>query len=81
MPTATLTSKGQTVIPKAIRDHLGLKPGDSLDFVVQDSGEVLIRPATEDIRRLKGLLHRPGRLPVSVAEMNQAIAKRGRRIK
>jgi hypothetical protein len=49
--------------------------------VVQDSGEVLIRPATEDIRRLKGLLHRPGRLPVSVAEMNQAIAKRGRRIK
>lgn len=81
MPTATLTSKGQTVIPKAIRDHLGLQPGDSLDFVVQDSGEVLIRPATEDIRRLKGLLHRAGRLPVSVREMNQAIRKHGRRIK
>jgi antitoxin PrlF len=60
MPTATLTSKGQTVIPKAIRDHLGLHPGDALDFVVQDNGDVLIRPATEDIRRLKGLLHRPG---------------------
>jgi len=81
MPTATLTSKGQTVIPKAIRDHLGLQPGDSLDFVVQDSGEVMIRPATEDIRRLKGLLHRVGRLPVSVREMNQAIRQRGRRIK
>jgi antitoxin PrlF len=81
MPTATLTSKGQTVIPKAIRDHLKLQPGDSLDFVVQDSGEVLIRPATEDIRRLKGLLHRPGRLPVSVEEMNQAIRKRGRKDK
>ena len=75
MPTATLTSKGQTVIPKAIRDHLKLQPGDSLDFVV------LIRPATEDIRRLKGLLHRPGRLPVSVEEMNQAIRKRGRKDK
>jgi len=81
MPTATLTSKGQTVIPKAIRDHLKLQPGDSLDFVVQDSGEVLIRPATEDIRRLKGLLHRPARLPISVEEMNQAIRKRGRKAK
>jgi len=81
MPTATLTSKGQTVIPKAIRDHLGLQPGDALDFVVQDNGDVLIRPATEDIRRLKGLLHRPGRLPVSVEEMNQAIRSRGRKAK
>lgn len=80
MPTATLTSKGQTVIPKAIRNHLRLQPGDALDFVVQDNGDVLIRPATEDIRRLKGLLHRPGRLPVSVGEMNQAIRNRRRKV-
>lgn len=77
MPKATLTSKGQLVIPKAIREQLGLRPGDKLDFVVQDDGDVLIRPATEDVRRLKGLLHRPGRKPVSVAAMNQAIRKRG----
>jgi antitoxin PrlF len=76
VPTATLTSKGQTVIPKAIRNHLGLQPGDALDFVVQDNGDVLIRPATEDIRGLKGLLHRPRRLPVSVEKMNQAIRNR-----
>jgi antitoxin PrlF len=80
MPTATLTSKGQTVIPKAIRNHLGLQPGDALDFVVQDNGDVLIRPATEDIRRLKGLLHRPDRLPVSLGEMNRAVRKRGRKV-
>jgi antitoxin PrlF len=80
MPTATLTSKGQTVIPKVIRNHLGLQPGDSLDFVVQDNGDVLIRPATEDIRRLKGLLHRPDRFPVSVGEMNQTIRSRGRKV-
>lgn len=79
MPTATLTSKGQTVIPKAIRNHLRVQPGDALDFVVQDNGDVLIRPATEDIRRLKGLLHRPSRLSVSVGEMNQAIRNRRRK--
>jgi len=80
VPTATLSSKGQTVIPKAIRNHLRLQPGDALDFVVQDNGDVLIRPATEDIRRLKGLLHRPGRLSVSVGEMNQAIRNRRRKV-
>jgi AbrB family looped-hinge helix DNA binding protein len=77
MPKATLTSKGQLVIPKTIREHLGLRPGDKLDFVVQDDGDVLIRPATEDVRRLKGLLRRPGRKPVSVEAMKRAIRKRG----
>ena len=80
MPTSTLTSKGQTVIPKAIRDHLGLKPGDSLDFVVQDEGEVLIRPLAHDVRRLRGLLRRPGRSPVTVEEMNRAIRDRRRKV-
>lgn len=30
--TATLTSKGQITIPLSIRRHLGLKPGDKLEF-------------------------------------------------
>jgi len=81
MPTGTLTSKGQTVIPKTIRDHLGLNPGDALDFVVQDNGDVMIRPATEDVRRLKGLLHRHDRSPVSVREMNETIRNRGRKVR
>ena len=79
MPTGTLTSKGQTVIPKAIRDHLRLHPGDALDFVVQDNGDVMIRPATDDIRRLKGILHRRGRSPISIKEMNEIIRNHGRR--
>ena len=27
-----ITAKGQATIPKAIRDHLGLKPGDRVKF-------------------------------------------------
>jgi len=77
MPKASLTSKGQLVIPKAIRDHLGLHPGDVLHFVLQDNGDVLIRPAVEDVGALKGLLHRRRRRPVSVAQMDRAI-RRGR---
>ena len=81
MPTATLTSKGKTVIPKTIRDKLGLHPGDTLDFIVQESGDVLIHPATEDVRKLKGLLQRPRRVPVSLEDMEQAIRHRQRREK
>jgi len=29
---ATITSKGQITIPVAIREKLGLKPGDQIDF-------------------------------------------------
>ena len=79
MPSSTLTSKGQLVIPKPIRDLLGLKPGDAFDFVVQETGDVLIRPAVEDIRKLKGILHRPGRAPVSVDTMAKVIRSRGKK--
>jgi antitoxin PrlF len=54
MPTSTLTSKGQTVISKAVKNHLGLQPGDKLDFVVQDKGDVSIRRAVRDVKRLNG---------------------------
>ena len=77
MATATLTSKGQLVIPKAIRDHLHLHPGDMLDFLVQESGDVLMRPAIEDVRSMKGILHRAGRKPVSLDAMREAIRRRG----
>jgi antitoxin PrlF len=79
MTAATLTSKGQLVVPKPIRDYLHLHPGDTLDFLVQESGDVLMRPAVEDVRSLKGVLHKPGRKPVSLAAMRQAIRERGAR--
>ncbi len=43
MPT-TLTSKGQVTIPKAIRDHLGLRPGHRVEFVADRRGRVLVTP-------------------------------------
>jgi antitoxin PrlF len=47
---ARLSTKSQTVIPKAVRDKLGVGPGDSVEFEICD-GEVLIRraPATERV--------------------------------
>jgi antitoxin PrlF len=35
LPVSRITSKSQTVIPKAVRDRLGLKPGDLVRYVIQ----------------------------------------------
>lgn len=79
MASSTVTSKWQMVIPKPVREHLGVHPGDQLDFVLQSDGTVLVRPAVLDVRQLKGILARPGQKPISVRQMNQAIRRRARR--
>ena len=72
MLRSTLTSKGQTTIPLQVREHLGLRQGDAIDFVVQADGSVVMRSAKCDVRSLKGLLARPGLKPVSLVEMKAA---------
>ncbi len=76
MPSATLTTKGQITLPKAIRDLLRLDAGDRVDFIVKDDGTVVLRPATVDVRDLKGFLHRKGIKPLSVEAMNAIIRRR-----
>ena len=78
MPSSTLTSKGQTTIPKEVRNHLKLQSGDQIDFVIRDDGTVVLRAATLHIRELKGILYRKNMKPVSVDAMNDAIRKRFR---
>jgi len=38
MPAATLTSKGQTTIPKAVREYLRLRPGDRMECIWKKMG-------------------------------------------
>lgn len=42
-----LTSKAQTVIPKAVREKLGLKPGDLVRYVFQGKRVVIERALNE----------------------------------
>ena len=55
MTRATLTSKGQITIPKKVREALGLRPGDQVDFEVME-GEARLRPvrrySARELRRL-----------------------------
>lgn len=79
MPVATVTSKGQVTIPLAIRRALKVGAGDRLDFVLEAENRVVVRPAGGDLAAIKGCLRRPGRRPVTLEEMEAAVARQGRR--
>ncbi|RMH37306.1 MAG: AbrB/MazE/SpoVT family DNA-binding domain-containing protein [Nitrospirae bacterium] len=79
MPTATLTKKGQTTIPKAVRDYLHLRPGDRMEFILEENGRVVLVPAALDVRALKGILP-PPKKPVTIEKMKKVIRKRGARL-
>jgi AbrB family looped-hinge helix DNA binding protein len=40
--TGRIGSKGQVVIPKALRDRVRLQPGDEIDFELRDEQIVLV---------------------------------------
>lgn len=46
-PISKITSKSQTVIPKAVREKLGLKPGDLLRYVFDGKRVVIEKARTE----------------------------------
>ena len=72
MRESTVTSKGQTTLPRDVRAALGLNPGDRVRYVILD-GEVLLLKA-RPVSDLAGLLRRPGTKPVTLEAMDEAIA-------
>jgi AbrB family looped-hinge helix DNA binding protein len=67
-----ITKKGQATIPKAIREHLGLKPGDRVRFFIPRKGMAVLLPVLP-VTALKGIVRAPGQ-PVSPEEMTEAAA-------
>jgi len=78
MPHSTVTSKGQTTIPRKIRKALRIQPGDKLEYVVEgDHVTVRVHLGT---RSLKGLLASKKGKGMSFTQIREAAAKvaRGR---
>ena len=72
MAIATITSKGQVTLPKALRERLQLKAGDQIDFV-EVNGNVVLRPRHVRAVDLIGILKPVGDQPVSLDAMDAAI--------
>lgn len=70
MSLATMTSKGQTIIPKDIRDGLGLRPKDQINFIMMADGTVIMRAKKRSITELQGLLIPPDGVAASIEDMS-----------
>ena len=68
---ATLTSKGQTTIPKEIRDSLGMKPGDRMTFTLMPDATVIMRLKGKSVTELAGMLQKQGLAPIPVEQLSR----------
>jgi len=73
---STVTSKGQTTIPERIRKALRIKPGDKLEYEMEEERVTIrVHPGT---RSLKGVLASEKGKGMSFAKIRQAAAKAAR---
>ena len=68
---ATLTSKGQTTIPKEIRDSLRMKTGDRMTFTLLPDGTVLMRVKNKSALSVAGRLRKKGWKALAVGELSR----------
>jgi antitoxin PrlF len=68
---STLTSKGQTTIPKDIRDSLGIKSGDRMTFTLMPDGTVLLRVKNKSVMSLAGSLRKKGRKSLPTEQLSR----------
>jgi AbrB family looped-hinge helix DNA binding protein len=73
MASALITSKGQVTVPIQVRDELGLKSGDRIEFVKDETGRFYLEPKKGSVMNLKGIFKRNGP-PISIEEMHDGIA-------
>jgi AbrB family looped-hinge helix DNA binding protein len=71
-----VTSKGQTTVPKEVRDFLGLEEGTQMEWIV-DGGKVTVKPRKLRAIDLAGILGPPpsGDTHLTVEEINEAIGE------
>lgn len=68
-----VTSKGQTTVPKEVRDFLGLAEGTQVEWTLDNEGTATVKPRKLRAIDLAGMLGPSPVGPVSVEDMNEAI--------
>ena len=70
---SAITVKGQATIPKSIREHLGLQPGDRVKFFVHPDGSVVLLPKLS-ASAARGMIKSRNPRPVTIEQMSVAVA-------
>jgi AbrB family looped-hinge helix DNA binding protein len=76
MPTlavarGTVVSAGRVTLPEEVREHLHLRDGDKVEFVIEPGGKVYVRVPSD--QSLVGMLHRPELPPRTIEEIREGM--------
>jgi bifunctional DNA-binding transcriptional regulator/antitoxin component of YhaV-PrlF toxin-antitoxin module len=76
MSELTVTSKGQVTLRREALRHLGVRPGDKIDYELGPEGRIVLsaKARGKPISRLFGMLKREGDPKLSIDEVNEIIA-------
>jgi AbrB family looped-hinge helix DNA binding protein len=72
---AVVSSKGQVVIPKEVRERLGIHAGHELLFTVKEDGTMEVKPMSRSIDMFFGRCERAGEAAMSTEEIDAAITQ------
>ena len=72
MHLSTITSKGQTTIPKEVRSFLHLKPRDKIVYV-PDGKRVFLTPINGTILDLKGVVKLSAKGPINFHKLRETV--------
>jgi antitoxin PrlF len=75
MYISTITSKGQTTIPRDIRKKLNLITGDNIEYYINNDNSITLVHSDLDIVNLYGFMKKPNRT-TSVEDMNKIISEK-----
>ena len=70
---STITSKGQTTIPKDVRDAMGIKEGTPLTWTYED-GKLTVRAKTKRLEDFEPMIP-PNGAHATIDDMNRAIGE------
>ncbi|SHE49038.1 transcriptional regulator, AbrB family [Microbulbifer donghaiensis] len=76
MSVSTVTKKGQTTVPKDVRDSLGIGPGGVLEWKKAGENTYIVVVVDRSVKKLKGMIKKPS-TKVSIEDMRKAIREMG----
>ena len=76
MSSLAVTMKGEVTLERELLQHLGVRPGERIEFDKMPGGEIRIRAArpSGSINDFIGRHAGKGRKPISIEEMNEVAA-------